>query len=79
MKISWVLFAAILTLASFGPAAANEKGPGPQGIGATAIVAKSHEPRSYNPLRLIKKDKNPDKPSYVVKVKKTKPKKDSAD
>jgi hypothetical protein len=79
MKSFWVLFAAILTVASFVPLAANDKGPGPQGVGATAIVAKSHEPRSYNPLRLVKKDKNPDKPSYVVKLKKTKAKKDSAD
>lgn len=82
MKNFWVLFAAILTLASFGPLAANDKGPGPQGVGATALVKTSHGShgsRSYNPMRLVMKEKSKDKPEYAVKLKKTKAKKNSAD
>ena len=71
MKNLWVVFVAILIVTPFGSLLANDKGPGPQGVGATALVAKSHEPHSYNPVRLIKKG-NKNTTAYVLKLKKNK-------
>ncbi len=82
MKNLWVVFVAILIVTPFGSLAADDKGPGPQGVGATALVKTSdgsHGSRSYNPIRLVRKGKNTDKPSYVVKIKKTKAREDSTE
>jgi len=45
--------AVIVFLAVFGAAA---QGPGPQGVGAQEAAQKSDAPRSYNPIKWIKKD-----------------------
>jgi hypothetical protein len=73
MKKQWILIGVAImgvSMTAFGAAA---QGPGPQGAGA-GEVGQSHAPRSYNPIKWVKKDPN----TAAEKPKKAKHKKPSA-
>jgi hypothetical protein len=56
MKSKWIVVGVAMTglsLAAFGAAA---QGPGAQGVGSEKAEHSSHAPRSYNPVKWMKKD-----------------------
>jgi hypothetical protein len=65
-----VLAAVMFALSVLGAAA---QGPGPQGAGAAKAAQSTDVPRSYNPIKWIKKDSN----TAAEKPKKAKKKKSS--
>jgi hypothetical protein len=71
-KQSTIVAAAMILffMCVFGAAA---QGPNPQGVGSEKAVQKSDAPRSYNPIKWIKKNPN----TTTEKPKKTKNKKPS--
>jgi hypothetical protein len=74
MKRQWIVLGVAIMGISLTAFGAQSQGPGPQGVGADKAEHSSHAPRSYNPVKWMKKDPN----SATAKPKKVKNKKDSS-
>ena len=70
MKKQWMLIGIAIMGVSSTVLGAAAQTPGPQGAGAEE-VAQAHAPRSYNPIKWVKKDPN----TATEKPKKAKPQK----
>jgi hypothetical protein len=57
MKNQWIVVGVAIMAVSLAPFGAAAQSPGPQGVGA-AEAAQSHAPRSYNPIKWVKKGPN---------------------
>jgi hypothetical protein len=74
MRKQWFITAAVAAIMMIGfldAFGADAQSPGPQGVGAEKAAQSSHAPRSYNPIKWLKKDPN----TTTEKPKKTKNKK----
>ncbi|HEV7968440.1 MAG TPA: hypothetical protein VGP19_12765 [Candidatus Acidoferrales bacterium] len=56
MKKQCIVVAAAVALGFLSVFGAAAQGPGPQGVGAEKAAQSSDAPRSYNPIKWIKKD-----------------------
>jgi hypothetical protein len=74
MRKQWIVVAAAITVVSLCAVGAAAQGPGPQGAGAAEATQNSHAPRSYNPMKFMKKGSN----TATENPKKAKNKKPSA-
>jgi hypothetical protein len=68
MRKQWTIVAAAMILFFLCVFGAAAQGPNPQGVGSKKAVQKSDAPRSYNPIKWIKKSPN----TTTEKPKKTK-------
>jgi hypothetical protein len=57
MKKQWIVIGAAIMGVFLTPFGAAAQSPGPQGVGAEE-AAQSHAPRSYNPIKWVKKGPN---------------------
>ena len=73
MRKQWIVVAAAMMIVFSGVFGTAAQGPGPQGAGAEKIAQSSHAPRSYNPIKWMRKGPN----TTTEKPKKAKNKKTS--
>ena len=58
MKRQWIVVGVAIMGVSLTAFGAASQGPGPQGVGSEKAEHSSHAPRSYNPVKWMKKDPN---------------------
>ena len=58
MKRQWIVVGVAIMGVSLTAFGAASQGPGPQGVGAEQAEHSSHAPRSYNPVKWMKKGPN---------------------
>ncbi|HTC64815.1 MAG TPA: hypothetical protein VK709_18380 [Candidatus Saccharimonadales bacterium] len=58
MKRQWIVVGVAIMGLSMTAFGAASQGPGPQGVGSEKAEHSSHAPRSYNPVKWMKKDPN---------------------
>jgi hypothetical protein len=73
MRKQFIVVAAVVVIGSLSVFGAAAQGPGPQGAGGEIAAHSSDAPRSYNPIKWIKKGPN----TTTEKPKKVKNKKSS--
>jgi len=73
MRKQYIVVAAVVMVVFLSVFGAAAQGPGPQGAGAEKTTQNSEAPRSYNPIKWIKKGSN----TTTEKPKKVKNKKPS--
>jgi hypothetical protein len=74
MKRQWIVVGVAIMGVSLTAFGAASQGPTPQGVGAEKAEHNSHAPRSYNPVKWMKKGPN----TATAKPKKVKNKKPSS-
>jgi hypothetical protein len=74
MKRQWILVGVAIMGVSLTAFGAASQGPAPQGVGKEKAEHSSHAPRTYNPVKWMKKDPN----TATAKPKKVKNKKPSS-
>jgi hypothetical protein len=77
MRSQWIVVGVVMMFAFLSAFEAAAQGPGPQGVGAEKAAQSSHAPRSYDPIKWMKKDSKTET-AKSKKVKNNKPAEKSA-